>query len=159
MFEPIRRLIAELSDGGKHPTHFDENDCRVAAAALLVHSATIDGGVSEAERVKLHAVIKQRFNLDDDATDELIAKATEAERQAIDLYRFTSRLNRALDEQGRARLIEMMWQVVFADGTVTEFEDNLMWRAADLLGISRDERIALRERVAGASAGGNGVTQ
>jgi len=46
----------------------------------------------------------------------------------------------------------MMWQVVFADGTVSEFEDNLVWRAADLLGISREERIALRQRVAGADA-------
>jgi uncharacterized tellurite resistance protein B-like protein len=46
----------------------------------------------------------------------------------------------------------MMWQVVFADGEVSEFEDNLVWRAADLLGVSREERIALRQRVAGTSA-------
>ena len=50
-------------------------------------------------------------------------------------------------------MVEMMWQIAFADGIVTEFEDNLVWRAADLLGISRDERIALRARVAGEGAG------
>ncbi len=43
----------------------------------------------------------------------------------------------------------MMWEIVFADGHVTEFEDNLLWRAADLLGISSRERIALRQQVAG----------
>ena len=48
----------------------------------------------------------------------------------------------------------MMWQIVCADGVITEFEDNLIWRAADLLGISRDERIALRERVVAARGGG-----
>jgi uncharacterized tellurite resistance protein B-like protein len=48
----------------------------------------------------------------------------------------------------------MMWQVVFADGAVTEFEDNLIWRAADLLQVSREERIALRTRVAGSRGGG-----
>jgi uncharacterized tellurite resistance protein B-like protein len=42
-----------------------------------------------------------------------------------------------------------MWQIVFADGVKTEFEDNLVWRAADLLGISQNERIALRDRVSG----------
>jgi uncharacterized tellurite resistance protein B-like protein len=67
---------------------------------------------------------------------------------SIDLYQFTARLNRSLDEVGRARIVEMLWQIVYADGVVTEFEDNLVWRAADLLGIPRGERIALRRRVA-----------
>jgi uncharacterized tellurite resistance protein B-like protein len=159
MFEPFRRLIAEFSDAGKHPSHFGDDDFRLAAAALLVHTATIDGNISDAEQTKLHTVIKQRFNLDDEETDELVAEATAAEQQAIDLYHFTARLNRSLDEQGRARVVEMMWQIVFADGTVTEFEDNLIWRAADLLGISRHERIALRERVAGSSVAGNETGQ
>jgi uncharacterized tellurite resistance protein B-like protein len=79
----------------------------------------------------------------------LVAEATAAEQEAIDLYKFTAQLNRSLDETGRARIVEMMWQIAYADGGVTEFEDNLIWRAADLLGVSRDERIALRERVAG----------
>lgn len=149
LFESFRTLIAEFGDDGKHPSRFDENDYRLAAAALLVHTASIDGSISEAEQAKLHAVIKQRFNLDDETTDELVAEATEAEQQAVDLYQFTARLNRSLDEVGRARVVEMMWQIVFADGAVTEFEDNLVWRAADLLGISGHERIALRERVAG----------
>src|SRR5262249_56338838 len=74
------------------------------------------------------------------------------EQEAIDLYHFTRLLNRSLDEEGRLRMVEMMWQVVYADHQVTEFEDNLIWRAADLLGVSQQERIALRERVAGGPA-------
>jgi uncharacterized tellurite resistance protein B-like protein len=42
----------------------------------------------------------------------------------------------------------MMWQIVYADGRRTEFEDNVIWRAADLLGISSRERIELRQSVA-----------
>jgi uncharacterized tellurite resistance protein B-like protein len=155
MFESFKKLIGELGDGGKHPSRFDDRDYRLAAAALLVHAAGIDGNISQVERDKVHAVIKQRFNLDDAAAEELVAEATEAEQEAIDLYKFTAQLNRSLDEAGRARIVEMMWQIVFVDGAVTEFEDNLIWRAADLLGISRDERIALRERVAGQQADKN----
>jgi uncharacterized tellurite resistance protein B-like protein len=149
MFEAVRKLIADLTEDGKHPSRFEEGDYRVAAAALLVHTAAIDGNITQSERDRLHAVIKQRFNLDDEATDELMAEATEAEQQAIDLYQFTARLNRSLDEKGRARVVEMMWQIVFADGAATEFEDNLIWRAADLLHVPREERIALRQRVSG----------
>ena len=154
MFESVRKLIAEITDSGPPPGgRFDDNDYRLAAAALLVHTAGIDGNVSEEERDKLHDVIKQRFKLDDADTDELIAEATAAEQRSIDLFKFTSRINRALDHKGRARVVEMMWQIVCADGVITEFEDNLIWRAADLLGISRDERIALRERVTASNQG------
>ena len=101
-----------------------------------------------AERDKLHAVLKARFSLDDAATEELIDVGTLAENELVDLYHFTSLINRTLDEAGRLGIVEMMWEVVFADGRVNEFEDNLMWRAADLLGVSSRDRIALRRRVA-----------
>jgi uncharacterized tellurite resistance protein B-like protein len=155
MFESIRKLVAEIGDDRKHASRFDDTDYRLAAAALLVHAACIDGKFAEAERKKLHSVVMQRFELDDDAADELIAKASTVEQEAVDLYGFTAKLNRSLDEQGRARIVEMLWQIVYADGVITEFEDNLIWRAADLLGISRRERIALRQRVTGASGGGD----
>lgn len=152
MFETVRKLIADLTEDGKHPSRFGDDDYRVAAAALLVHTAAIDGNIAQSERDRLHDVIKQRFELDDESTDELVAEAIEADEQAIDLYHFTARLNRSLDDKGRARLVEMMWQIVFADGAATEFEDNLIWRAADLLHVPREERIALRERVSGMKA-------
>jgi uncharacterized tellurite resistance protein B-like protein len=155
MFESFRKFLSDVADGGKHPAHFEHNDYRLAAAALLVHTAAIDGNISEVERDKLHALVKQQFELDEATADELVAEATEAEHEAIDLYHFTSLLNRSLNEEGRRRIVEMMWEIVYADGGVTEFESNLLWRAADLLGISSRERIELGQRVAsrrGASA-------
>lgn len=149
MFEAFRKFLSDVTDGGKHPTHFAENDYRLAATALLVHAAAIDGDLSDAERNKLHAVIKRRFDLDDATTDVLVAEATEAEHEAVDLYHFTRLLNRSLDEDGRRRMVEMMWEIAYADGRVGEFEDNLLWRAADLLGVSAQDRIELRQRVAG----------
>lgn len=148
MFESFRKFLAEVSQGGKQPAHFEPNDYRLAAAALLVHAAAIDGNISDVERNKLHAVIKRRFDLDEAETDALVAEATEAEHEAIDLYHFTSLINRALDEDGRRRVVEMMWEIVYADGRVTEFESNLIWRAADLLGVSSRDRIELGRRVA-----------
>ena len=156
MFESFKSFISEFVDGERHPSQFAEDDYRLAAAALLVHAATIDGEMSQSERDQLHAVLKQHFALDDAATAELIDKATTAENEAVDLYHFTHLLNRVLDEPGRARVIEMMWQIVYADGQRDELEDNLLWRAADLLGVSPQERIELRRRISG-EAGGTGA--
>jgi uncharacterized tellurite resistance protein B-like protein len=148
MFESFRNFVAEFVEGEKHPSQFADNDYRLAAVALLVHAAGIDGDVSERERDKLHAVVKRRFNLDGKLADELIDKATAAEHDAVDLYHFTKLLNRVLDEEGRAKVIEMMWEIVYADGRRDELEDNLLWRAADLMGVSPRERIELRQRIA-----------
>jgi uncharacterized tellurite resistance protein B-like protein len=148
MFQSFKNFISEFVEGDKHPDQFGADDYRLAAA-MLVHAAAIDGEVLPSENEKLHAIIKQHFNLDDAATEELIQKATVAEHESVDLYHFTHQLNRVLDEAGRARVVEMMWQIVYADGQRDELEDNLIWRAADLLGISPRERIELRRRVSG----------
>jgi uncharacterized tellurite resistance protein B-like protein len=148
MFASFRKFLSEVAGGDKQPGRFDHNDYRLAAAVLLIHAAAIDGNISNAEREKLQALVRRRFGLDQAATDELVAEATEAESEAIDLYQFTRLINRSLDEDGRRRMVEMMWQMVHADGRVTEFESNLIWRAADLLGVSSRERIELGRRIA-----------
>jgi uncharacterized tellurite resistance protein B-like protein len=152
MLDSLKNFISDLAGGNKHPARFEENDYRLAAAALLVHAASIDGKETGAERDKLRAVLKARFSLDDAATDELIDVGTAAEHEAVDLYHFTSLINRTLDEAGRLGIVEMMWEIVFADGKINEFEDNLIWRTADLLCVSSRDRIALRQRVAGERA-------
>ncbi|TMJ01896.1 MAG: TerB family tellurite resistance protein [Alphaproteobacteria bacterium] len=152
MLDSLKNFISDLTGGEKHPGRFAENDYRLAAAALLIHASAIDGNTTDVERERLRGVLKSRFALDDAATDELIDAATRADNEAVDLYRFTSLINRTLDEPGRLGIVEMMWEIVFADGRVNEFEDNLMWRAADLLGVSSRDRIALRQRVAGERA-------
>jgi uncharacterized tellurite resistance protein B-like protein len=112
--------------------------------------ATLDGDLTEPKRAKLHTILEAQFALDPAATDELIAEATADDRESVDFYHFTSLLMRTLDEPGRLRIIEMLWEMVYADGVVSEFESNVMWRVGDLLAVSSRDRIALRERVAAA---------
>jgi len=148
VLESLLKFLPGVFIGGKRPTRFEHGDCRLAIAALLVHTAAIPGNMSDLRRRQLHAVIKREFGLDEATADELVAEAIKAEHEAVDLYHFTSLINRSLDEGGRRRVVEMMWEIIYADGRVTDFESNLMWRAADLLSISSRERIELGQRVA-----------
>ena len=154
MLDKLRQIVTDLTSSGPDRRRFDDNDYRLAAAALLVHLITVDGEVTDNERRKLRTLLMNRFELDAAAVDELVAAATRVEGEAIDIYQFTSRIMRTLDEQGRARIVEMMWELVYADDHVSEFEESVIWRSADLLGISSNERIALKTRVAAAKAGG-----
>jgi uncharacterized tellurite resistance protein B-like protein len=152
MLAEFKEFLSELIDGQKPQSQFAENDFRRAAAALLVHVATLDGDLTDAKRRKLHAILEAQYGLAAAATDELIAAAAQDDHEAVDFYHFTSLLMRTLDEAGRLRVVEMLWEMVYADGTVTEFEQNVMWRVADLLAVPSRDRIALRERVAAARA-------
>ena len=153
MLARIKRLFADLHLGGKHSSHFDADDCRVAATALLVHVATLEHDLGGPARQKLAALLKARFALTDALTDELIEAAVAADREAVDFYHFTHLLMRCLDEKGRLRVVEMLWEMAYADGAISEFEDNMMWRVADLLAVSSRDRIALRQQAAGQGTG------
>jgi uncharacterized tellurite resistance protein B-like protein len=150
MFASLKKLIAGLAPDARQPDQFETGKCRLATAALLIRVATADGEMSEARRAKLHAVVKSGFGLDDLATARLTDDATAADRGAVDLYHFTRQLNDALDDEGRRRVIKMMWEVALGDGAANEFANNIIWRAADLLGVPSRQRIALRQRIAAA---------
>ena len=147
MLDGLRQFITEMVSANAEQRVFDETDYRLAATALMIHIVSLDGQPTAIEKRKLHSLIETSFKLDPGTADQLIASATRAESDAVDLYRFTSVIMREVDEAGRRRIVEMMWEMVFADGKVTEFEDNVLWRAADLLGISGRDRIDLKHAV------------
>jgi len=153
MLQLLRDFLSDVGIGEKTLSRFDENDYRMAAAALLIHVMTIDGQETGAEHEKLRVLLKSQFELGDEAVAELIEAATAADREAVDLYGFTSLINRAMDEDGRRRIVRMMWEMVYADGRVNEFEDNVVWRASDLLGISQRDRVEMKRDVAGEQSG------
>jgi uncharacterized tellurite resistance protein B-like protein len=72
----------------------------------------------------------------------------------VDLYRFTSVLTREFDPERRVAVVERLWEVVYADGRVHEFEDNLVWRVAELLGVARHDRLRAKADVAARGAPG-----
>lgn len=148
MLERLRQFIADVVSPTAHEQAFDNNGYRLAATALLLHVVSLDGEPSQAEKRKLHSLIESRFGLASGAADRLIASATVVEGEAVDLYHFTSVIMRSVNAEGRRRIVEMMWELVYADGQVSEFEDNVVWRAADLLGVSSSDRIDLKHRVA-----------
>ena len=157
MLDGLRQFIADIvSPGAPQGRAFDDNDYRLAATALLIHVISLDGEPSALEQRKLHGLIESRFRLDPGTADRLIATATRVEGDAVDLYHFTSVIMREVDDAGRLKIVEMMWEIAYADGAATEFEDNVVWRAADLLGVSSRDRIDLKHRVAASreAAGG-----
>lgn len=155
MLDAIKSFLNDLA-GKAEPRAFGADEHRLAAAALLFHVIAVDGVVSDDERATLSSVLRRHFELDEKDALALATAAEQADKKAVDLYGFTSVLKRQADEADRERIVEMMWQLVYADGAVHEFEDNVIWRVAELLGVGSEARIRLKRTVragAGPSAG------
>lgn len=127
---------------------FSPTDPRLAAAALLFHVMDADGERQEDERVRISDVIAKAYNLKGEALERLLVAGDKADQQSVDLYGFTSVLKRSLNEEDRIHFIELMWEVVFADGQAHELEDNVVWRIAELIGVSSRDRVTMKQAVA-----------
>lgn len=128
-------------------TDLETDEFKLSAAALMIHAARIDGFYSEDEAKIMRKQLKKYFNISDEQVSDLVRDADKAEREAIDLYKFTKSLTEQLDNDGRKEIVKLLWQIVLADNEITPFEDNLVSRVSGLLGVSTNDRIALRESV------------
>ena len=145
MLDRLKSFFDDLTGSGQR-RGFAPDDYRVAAAALLVHMANADGHVAPEEQRRLQKILEERFELASGDARELLRRAEESEREAIDLYQFTSVLKRTLDEPGRLAVVELLWDVAFADGKADELEENTVWRVAELLGVSSRDRMILKRK-------------
>jgi uncharacterized tellurite resistance protein B-like protein len=141
MFEAISRLFRDKDTAADL-----QHEPRLAVAALLVHLAAVDGSTSDAERAAVRNALMDFYGLNDSEVDVLMADATKRDSEAVDFYRFTSAITQ-LPEAERIEIIRMMWQVVFADDKNHELEDNMVWRIAELIGVSARQRTVLRRQM------------
>ena len=146
MLRQITSLLEKLT-APQADDPFGEADLRVASAALLVHAVAVDGAITEDETARLRQLIVDHYQLAPKEVDRLLIEAERQERDAIDIYRFTSVLRDTLPIEHKREIIAMMWRVVFADGQLEALEDNLIWRTAELLAVPARDRMQLKQMV------------
>ncbi|MYZ50200.1 TerB family tellurite resistance protein [Propylenella binzhouense] len=146
MLDALRDMARRM--GLAQDRHFSEDDTRLALAALLLQAADVDGEVSPVERGRVRDLLKRQYGLVGDDLDTLLGDALRAEQEAIDLYGFTSILKRQLSAEERLGVVRLLWEIVYADGVPHEFEENLVWRVAELLAVPREQRLAAKASVA-----------
>lgn len=154
MLDAIKSLFTKVSEV-EGEISFDENDHRLATAALLTHAMHADGITRDSERAAIRNGLKTQYSITDDELSELMVEGEQADSSSVDFYAFTSVLKRELDKGGCEKIVELLWDVVLADGIIHELEDNVVWRVAELLGVETKSRVMLRQKVEAKLAAGN----
>lgn len=125
----------------------DETSLRVAAAALLVETASIDDAFDEKEREVVKRLLQERFGLAAAEAHRLLGEGQRSRDASAQLYGFTRAIKERLDMAERIGLIEMLWEVVLADGELDPLEDTLLRRIGGLIDVPDRERGLARQRV------------
>ena len=137
-----------LAPTGPAPKH---DPIPVATAALLVEVMRMDGTIDQVERDAVLKAVRDKFALDP-ADAEAVVRLAEAEAaSATDFHQFTSLINRHFGADDRARVVECMWQVAYADGTLDAHEKHLIRKIAALLHVPDSAYIAAKMRAKEAS--------
>ncbi len=150
MLRNIEAFLGELFDN-KPAEITDEEELRIACAALLVHCARADGLRSEAEDTELRHILSAHYKLSDDDVERTITTAQSREADAVDIHRFTRVLHQRLDRNGRRQIVKFLWQVAHADGNIDHDERRTVALAAQLLDVEVRDSVALRQAAVDAS--------
>lgn len=150
---PMLRTLRDLFDAlvpapGAAPVD-EAHQLQLAAAVLLVEVMRADADSGLPEQTVLLAALREKFGLTDDEAARLSELAEHTARQSTDLFAFTDRINQHFDMPRKLRMVELMWQVAYADGELDAHERHIVWRIADLLHVPQGALHLARQRASG----------
>ena len=146
MIDRLHRLLTGRPAPAQPAAHsFEER--QLAAAALMVEAATLDDTFGADERAQIASLVQTRFDLSPEEARDLVAEAESAASTSIEWHSFTRAIKEGFDPAERVQLIEMLWEVAYADGELHDYEASLLRRIAGLLYVSDRESGEARKRV------------
>jgi len=143
----ILRRLSKLMNGPSDAPLQTKEDEKLAAAALMVEVASHDGEISRVEREHIMRLLQDKMDLNEAEALELFVDALATQDDSNHILGFTRKIKDHFDEAGREKIIELLWEVVFADGEEDAYESNLLRRVAGLLYVSDKTSGMIRKKV------------
>jgi len=141
----LRDLVTGGADSGADRAQRE----RLATALLLAELARADFDVSDGETTVIAELLARRFDLDAEAAEALLQRALMRADGATSLYDYVETLNARLDYAGRCDIVEMLWQVAYADGRLDKYEEHELRKIAGLLYVDDADFIRAKLNVTG----------
>jgi len=148
MIELLKKFFSKDNISPRHePSRGTSHDVRVATCALLLEMAHIDGEFNDSEKEQIIQTLKEDYGLSEEAAAELLKAAKEELKGSIDLWQFTNLVNQNYSLEEKIRIIEMVWMLAYADGTLDKHEDYLLHKMANLLRLTHKQLIEAKLKV------------
>ena len=149
MMDVIKRFFEKEALSGQGSGKTSGHDTRVAACALLLEMAQIDGEFSEKEQRDMLALLKKDFGVSEADATELMEVSRKELEGSLDLWKFTHLINQNYSQEEKIGIIETVWKIVYADGVLDQHEDYLAHKLATLLRLPHKDLINAKLKVLG----------
>jgi uncharacterized tellurite resistance protein B-like protein len=148
MIDLVKKFFGKITpDDRDAKEKASSHDIRVAACALFLEMANIDGEFSHQEKENIISILKRDFDLSGEHALALLEAAEEELERSIDLWKFAKLINENYSREEKTRIIEMVWRVVYTDGRLDKHEDYLAHKLAKILRLSHKELIDAKMKV------------
>ena len=122
----------------KREVEKNKDNNNILIAALLIHSAKIDDNYTDSEKDIIKKAIIKLNLASPDKVNVLLDEAEKKESEANQIVEFTKEIKKKPMEY-RLKVIEILWKIVYSDGTNDSYESNLIRRVCGLLYVSDKE--------------------
>lgn len=114
-----------------------EHALRMATVILMIDVARADYNFDEEEFDHVLRLCEAHFHLSPEEAAELVNAANERAEDLVSVHEFTQLLHRNLEDRDKARIVELLWKIAYADGRLDKYEDSLVLKISDLLYVNR----------------------
>lgn len=146
MLDRLMKIFAPATPTAPDTGHSFE-DRQLAAAALMVEAARLDDRFEATERERILGLLQNRFAMAAGDAEELLDEAERESDRSVEWQGFTRQIKDGFDYEERVALVEMLWEVVYADGELHDYEASLLRRVTGLLYVSDRDSGEARKRV------------
>jgi uncharacterized tellurite resistance protein B-like protein len=119
----------------------------VAVCALFLEMGRIDETFTEQETAHVLSILRDKYGVAAEDVDLLIAEADRELHESVDLWQFARVINDRYRIDQKEKLIERLWQIVYVDGKMDQYEHYLMNKLSKLLGLSHKQMIDAKLKV------------
>ena len=148
MLEKIKTLFGSISESETAPSAKErQNDVILAICALFLEMGRIDDTFTEEEQEKVLSILKEKYGLAGEHADRLIEEADRELKESVDLWQFAKVINETYSPDEKEKLVERLWQIVYVDGKMDQYEHYLMNKLSNLLRLSHKQLIDAKLKV------------
>lgn len=124
----------------------EEYDNKIATSVLFLELAYADFTVTPEEEKNIYTNLQNFFNLPQDKVEEIIGIAKDKREERNDIWIFTDQVKQNFSRERKIKIVELLWQLVYADGHMDKYEEALMRKISNLLGLTHGEMIQAKQK-------------
>ena len=123
-----------------------QNNERVLIISLLIHAARIDENYTDSEKNIISKAIVELYKIEPEEAGKLMELAEKKEGESNQIVEFTREIKK-YTMKFRLKIIEIIWKIVYSDGTNDNYESNLIRRICGLLYISDKDSGIIKNKI------------